>query len=340
MQSFKRIIKLSGWFVPLVLLVACVPLQPLPGPIATSPPPEVAAPSPTPAPAAAPWWPSRYGAEDELGALNEVTPAKVQEAAALIKEGKVYDLQMPLVAGAPAFPPRYYQFSLVYNNVYNSLGSNDFRWSDEVIAGYLGTFTQVDCLGHPGIGERFYNGRHWRDIATPGGLKQNGCEKLLPVMTRGVLIDIAGLKEVEALEEGYEITPEDIEAALKRQGDLTITPGDIVIFHTGWMSLFEPDPQRWISGEPGLGPAAAEWLVERRPAAVGMDTWGIDNWPRKDDLAFPAHQILLTKEGILLLENVVTEELVKDEAYEFAFVMSFLKAKGAGQTWGTFAAYR
>lgn len=286
------------------------------------------------------WFPSRYGAKDEKGALNEVTANKVRQAAALIQRGKVYDLQMTLEPGKPAFPPRYFQFSLIYNNVYKGLGNNDFRWSDEVIAGYLGTFTQVDCPGHSGIGERFYNGRHWRDIATPQGLKEDSCEKLPPVITRGILLDLAGLKGVRVLPDDYAITVADIEAALRRQGNLRIDAGDVVIFHTGWMNYFFTDPKRWISREPGLVLETARWLAQRRPAAVGADTWGVDLWPTKDGSAFAPHQELITKNGVLYLENVVTGELVRDRVYEFAFVMSFLKVKGAGQTWGTFVAVR
>jgi kynurenine formamidase len=286
------------------------------------------------------WYPSRYGAKDQTGALNEVTPNKTRQAVSLITRGRVYDLQMTLVPGAPAFPPRYFQFSLIYNNVYNKLGDNDFRWSDEIIAGYLGTFTQVDCPGHAGIGERFYNGRHWRDIATPQGLKENSCEKLPPVMTRGILLDVAGAKGVSVLPDDYAIRPADLEEALRRQGNLRIMAGDVVLIHTGWMHYFSADPKRWISREPGLVLETARWLAQFRPAAVGADTWGVDLWPTKDGSAFAPHQELITKNGVLYLENVVTRDLVRDKVYEFAFVMTFLKVKGAGQTWGTFVAVR
>lgn len=285
------------------------------------------------------WFPPRYGAKDQRSALNEVTATKVRQAAALITRGKAYGLQMALEPGKPAFPPRYFQFLLIYNNVYNKLGDNDFRWSDEIISGYLGTFTQVDCLGHAGIGERFYGGRHWRDIATPKGLKEIGCEKLPPVITRGILLDIAGLKGVKVLPDDYAIAVADIEEAL-RQGNLRIDAGDVVIFHTGWMNYFFTEPKRWISREPGLVLETARWLARRRPAAVGADTWGIDLWPTKDGSAFAPHQELITNNGILLLENVVTGELVRDRVYEFAFVLSFLKVKGAGQSWATFVAVR
>ncbi|HEX3035132.1 MAG TPA: cyclase family protein [Thermodesulfobacteriota bacterium] len=289
------------------------------------------------------WWPSRYGADDVIGAANEVTPEKVIQSANLIKQGKFYDLQLTLEPGVPAFPPRYYQFQLMYNNVHPArwLGSNHFSWSDEVIAGNLGVATQVDCLGHAGIEELFYNGKKWGDIATPGGLKTNSCEQTPPLMTRGVLIDVAGYKGVSVLSDTYEITKEDIEGALKRQGNMKVGPGDVVIFHTGWIqSYWMKDNQRYSSQEPGPGVEAGQWLIDKRVAAVGADNWGLEVFPAKDDTAFKVHQDLITKNGIYILETVATEELARDKAYEFAFIMTFLKAKGAGQTWGTFAAVR
>lgn len=289
------------------------------------------------------WWPSKYGADDVIGAINEVTPAKVQQASKLIKQGKVYDLQLTLQPEGPAFPPRFYQFQLMYNNIHKSrwLGSNHFSWSDEVIAGNLGTFSQVDCLGHAGIEELFYNGRPWGEIATPGGLKTNSCDQIPPVVTRGVLIDIAGYKGVSVLPDDYVITVADIEGALKKQGNMKVEPGDVVIFHTGWIqSYWLKDNKRYISSEPGPSTEAAKWLVEKRVTAVGADNWGVEAFPLKNGEAFPLHQELITKNGIYLLENVVTEKLARDKAYEFAFIMTFLKAKGSGQTWGTFAAVR
>ncbi|MDA2919451.1 cyclase family protein [Desulfobacterota bacterium AH_259_B03_O07] len=286
------------------------------------------------------WWPSKYGADDVIGAANEITPEKVVEAARLIKKGKIYDLQLTLVPEGPAFPPRYYQFQLMYNNIHPSrwLGSNQFAWSDEIIAGNLGTFTQVDCLGHAGIGEIFYNGRKWGEIATPAGLTSNSCEMSPQEMTRGVLIDIAAYKGVPVLSDDYVITVKDIQGALKKQGNMEVRPGDIVVFHTGWIqSYWLKDNKRYISSEPGPSTAAAQWLVDKRVTGVGADNWGVEAFPVKgSDEMFTLHQELITKNGIYILENVVSEHLAKDKVYEFAFVMTFLKARGAGQTWGTF----
>lgn len=288
------------------------------------------------------WWPSRYGANDVVGAINEVTPQKVNQAAQLIKQGKVYDLQLTLEAGRPAFPPRFYQFQMMYN-IHKSrwLGANHFSWGEEIVAANLGTFTQIDCLGHAGIEERFYNGRAWEDIATPTGLKTIGCEQALPVMTRGVMVDIAAYKKVSVLPDNYVITPDDIEGALKQQGNTKLEPGDIVIFNTGWIQTYWlKDGKRYMSSEPGIGIEAAKWLIQRRVVAVGADNWGVEAFPLQNGNLFPSHQEFITKNGIYLMENVVTEQLARNKVYEFAFVMTFLKAKGAGQTWGTFAAVR
>jgi kynurenine formamidase len=284
---------------------------------------------------------NRYGG-NPLGAFSEVTPAKTQQAAQLIREGKIYDLAMDIVPGAPAFPPRYFNHSLIYNNVYpTGQGKNDFRWSDELVTGYLGTFTQLDCLGHGLIGEHLYGGRRWRDIAAPTGLKELGCETLKPVLTRGIVLDIAGLKGVQVLDPTYEITVADIEGAMRRQNIRAIEPGDAVIFHTGWMSVYHSDPQRWIKTEPGIGVPAARWLAARRVAAVGADTWGIDQFPSSTEgTFFHPHQVLIAENGIPLMENVVTADLVRDGVSEFALAITHTPVKGAGQTWGTFAGYR
>ena len=282
---------------------------------------------------------SLYGKGEGIGAARELTPEKIVEAGALIKKGKVYDMQLTLVSDAPAFPPRYYKFQLMYNNIHPSrkLGKNDFRWSDEIIAGNLGTFTQIDCLGHAGIGENFYNGRKWGDIATGAGLTELGCENIPMSFSRGVLIDVAAYKGVAVMEGGYEITVDDLRGALKKQ-NLEILPSDIIVLNTGWIAAYwMKDNDKYISSEPGISTSAARWLAKKNPIAVGADTWGLDNYP-SGDTAFTAHQELITKRGIYILENLVTEELVKDKVYEFAFVMSFLKTKGAGQTWGTFIA--
>jgi kynurenine formamidase len=132
------------------------------------------------------------------------------------------------------------------------------------------------------------------------------------------------------LDGGYVITVEDVEGALKQQGDLKIEAGDVVIFHTGWLSLWMKDNQKFGDSEPGIGKAVAKWLIDRRVAMVGADNWGLEVGPTEDkEEAGPVHQMLIPQNGIHILENLVTEALAKDNAYEFMFVLTKSKTKGS-----------
>jgi kynurenine formamidase len=154
-------------------------------------------------------------------------------------------------------------------------------------------------------------------MATATGLQKLGVEKVKPLVTRGIVLDITGLKG-RMLRDGEEITVADLQAALARQGlaETAITPGDAVLIHTGWGSLWMKDNARYGAGQPGIGVEAAKWLAAKQVALVGADNWGVEVGPNPDAaLAFPAHQELLTKNGIFLQENLDLAELVADRAW-------------------------
>ncbi len=167
------------------------------------------------------------------------------------------------------------------------------------------------------------------DIAKPDGLAKLGVEQAGAFVTRGVLIDVAGYKAVEHLNDGYEISDADMKGALNRQGT-TIKPGDVVLTHTGWGRFWMKDNVRFNAMEPGIGLDAGRYLVEQQIVMAGADNWGIEVVPNPDpSLAFPVHQLFLTKNGIYNLENLVTEDLARDKVYEFAFIFTPLRLKGA-----------
>jgi kynurenine formamidase len=148
--------------------------------------------------------------------------------------------------------------------------------------------------------------------------------------TRGVLIDVAGLKGVEMLGDAYEITVADLEQALARQGGIKIQPGDAIIIHTGWGRLWGKDNARYMKSNPGVGVAAAEWLVKQDPAIVGADNGTVEVSPNPDkDLSLPGHQIFLVVNGVHILENMKLDELAAKKAYEFAFSLQPLRIQGA-----------
>ena len=148
-------------------------------------------------------------------------------------------------------------------------------------------------------------------------------------MTRGVLLDIAGLKGVDMLPVDYEITAADLEDELARH-DLTIEPGDAVIINTGWGVYWYEDPERFMASAPGIGVEAAQWLVSRDPMLVGADNQAVEMQPNPDpELNLPVHQIMLVVNGIHLLERLKLDELVGRGVHEFALVLQPLKIEGA-----------
>ena len=128
--------------------------------------------------------------------------------------------------------------------------------------------------------------------------------------------------------DSYEITPQDLQAALAAQ-KLTLQPGDAVLIHTGWGTLWSKDSARYQASSPGLGVAAAEWLAKQDPMLVGADNGGVEVAPNPDkNLAGPGHQIFLVVNGIHLLENLKLDELAARKAHEFALIVEPLKIQG------------
>jgi kynurenine formamidase len=274
------------------------------------------------------WYPSRWGAADQRGAANRITPAKVLEAKNLIARGAVYQLGRTYEAGMPMFGTRHY--SLRIPNVFGPTATNQATYHDEIISGELGQIgTQFDSLSHIGIGDLFYNGNNRHDFAKPEGMIRLGVENVGALATRGVLIDVAAFKGVPQLAGGYEITAADLQGALKRES-LDLRAGDVVLIHTGWGALWMKDNAKFVASAPGIGVAAGQFLVNEEVVMVGSDTWAVEVVPNPDaSLAFPVHQLFLPRNGIYIFENLATEELARDNAYEFAFFFAPLKLKGA-----------
>lgn len=291
-------------------------------------------------PIGAQWWPSKWGADDQAGASNHMTPEKALEAASLIKTGKVYRIGHVYEPEMPLFGQRVWALRIPGAPTGGAFADNKVIWNDEFLATEIGQVgTQFDGLGHIGVeiagpgnqGEkRFYNGHALSEIATPYGLTKLGVEHVKPFFTRGILVDVKGLKG-GTLAKGEEILVADIEAALDKQGLSAddIRPGDAVFFRTGWTDHWITDNEIYNSGEPGIGIEAAEWLAEKDVCVVGADCWGIEAVPNPTGKAFPAHQILLTKHGIFLHENLHFEDLVADGVSQFAYVYAPLPLKGA-----------
>ena len=274
------------------------------------------------------WYPSRWGAADQRGAANRITPAKVLEAKNAIQKGQIYQLGHVYEAGMPMFGTRHY--SIRIPREFSMPGKNQAVYHDEIISGELGQIgTQFDGLGHLGIGDLFYNGNKRSEFAQAEGLTKLGIEQVGAIVTRGVLIDVARFKGVAQLPPTYEITVADLKGALQKQ-NVQIRSGDVVLIHTGWSSLWMKDNTKYGNSEPGIGVAAGQFLVDAEVVVVGADTWGVEVMPNPDaSLSAPVHQLLLARNGIYLHENLITAELARDNAYEFMYSFAPLRLKGA-----------
>jgi len=269
------------------------------------------------------WFPSRFGAEDTLGAVNFLTPAQVVEAAKLVTQGKTYALGVPTGPDTPAYPGRGYRIVTMASGDGSGqhAGENQLSGTDDVVISHMGIGSQLDGLGHVGIAATYYNGTPAADFVRPDGLAKFSTHLVPPIVARGVMLDIAGLKGVSRLPAGTAINSAEIQAAAQKQG-ITIQKGNVVLLHTGWGTLADSDPVGFMKGEPGLGVNGAKYLVSQSVVAVGADTWGVEVIPFENPKrAFEVHQTLLTKSGTYILENMNTAELAKDGVGEFLFVL-------------------
>ncbi|MBJ3764323.1 cyclase family protein [Maribius pontilimi] len=279
------------------------------------------------------WYPSQYGEDDEIGAANLLTPELVQRAAGLVTEGRTYALGIPVGPDTPGFGVRELDINIFMPGQEGgaTLGPNEMTYVDDVIMGWIGLGSQIDGLGHLGIANTFYNGNRPGDFITTGGLTKMGIHNIPPIVTRGIVLDMAGQAGSDVMEEGTLISVADIQTALDA-AELTIEEGDVILLHTGWLTLIESEPDRFAAGEPGIDAEGAAWLAEQGVVAVGADTWGLDAVPNPDGLVFPAHQELLAKNGVYILENMATGQLVEDGVSEFMFVLGQPRFEGAVQS--------
>jgi len=276
---------------------------------------------------------SPYGEGDMAGASNLMTSAKALEAIALMKTGSVMSIGRTYEPGMPLFGARVFAVRGTGWLAGGPLGDNKVIWMDDFLSTEIGQVgTQFDGLAHIGIGGQknmFYGGVPESEVVGSYGVKKLGIEHVKPFFTRGVLVDIVALKG-KSLEAGEEVTADDIQAALEKQGTGPITEGDVVLIHTGWGQHWIKDNKKFNAGAPGIGLDAAALLIESGIAIVGSDTWPVEVVPNPNPmLAFPVHQELIAKNGIFIHENVATERLADAGVYEFAYIFNPMPTKGA-----------
>ena len=279
--------------------------------------------------------PSKWGADDEIGSANLVSPERVKMAAELIKQGKTRPLGVVIGPDTPAYPPRGLSLQVVQPGHTGGhpidLGYPAIA-NDDLAQIWFGIGSQLDGLGHFGVGQSFYNCNDWKDFAPITGLTKLGTHNVPPLVGRAVIVDMAAHGGVEFLEGGHAISLADFQEAVEQQG-VEIREGDIVMIHTGWTEAkFESAPEEWGSVEPGILPEVAEFLAEQNVMAVGADTWGLDVVPAPEGgKLFYAHAVLLMQNGIYILETMNVGPVLDDGVNEFMFVLGQARIRGAVQ---------
>ncbi len=289
------------------------------------------------------WWPNPlWGEGDEAGSTNWYTnPEIVMRALAMVKEGKAAKIGHDYTSAMPLFGERRFSLRIPGTPTGGAFGANKIMWNDEFLSTEVGQVgTQFDGLGHIGVqvgadGDknemRWYNGFSAQQMGNPYGLNFLGTEKLNPIVARGILLDIAAVRDAP-MEAGDVVTMADVQAALEAQGmaDYGPMPGDAILIRTGWERLWNDAPA-FNAGCPGIGMEVARWIAETVQAGVtGFDTWPGDAVPNPDPAcAFCVHQYLQTRHGIVNQENLKLSVLADQGIYQFAYFYSPVPIKGA-----------
>jgi kynurenine formamidase len=298
--------------------------------------------------------PSPFGPDDQTGATNRVTPAVTKAAAAEIQTGVVTPMAFNLVDGVPLFGTRFTKTILSSFAVVPGaeFGKNKLSYMEDTYLSQSHVGTHIDGMGHIGIQDCYYNQTPMGKYVTQNYLKRLGLENVKSFATRGVIIDLvkvfqAGgkLKSNAAcknpcLDGGTLITEADLQAGLKMY-NVTLREGDAVFLNTGWNDLFQQFPAQnatYNNSEPGISTSAAQWLASQKVILVGADTWAVEVIPGENaDIAFPVHKILLTDNGIHIIENVRTDLIsaVAAQTGRATFFLNLTVPKAVGVT-GTF----
>ena len=281
----------------------------------------------------------RWGAEDERGTLNLITPDKLVAAAGLVRKGAVFDLGIPFDDQGPQpGGARINPVHLMSQTGDTQVFPGGFRYADDYIFMPLQGASQWDALAHVYYDDQLYNGYPASDVTVVGAFHDTIDRIAKGVAGRGVLLDIARLRGVDWLDAGEVITPDDLEAAIAAQGGVEVGSGDILLFRTGWRRMFleQKSAQEFMAGEPGLGQDCCEWLHAREIAAVCSDNWAIEVLPGEvPDVVLNVHMVLIRDMGLTLGEILDFEELAADCAadgvWEFFFCAPPLKVtRGVG----------
>ncbi len=250
----------------------------------------------------------RWGDDDERGTLNLIDADAVRRGVAAVRDGRrvslaiALDQTSPQQGGAPnRIAPLRTMHSI--NQTYTGV-EGDAAFNDDTVVMSMAAGTHVDALAHVSYEGKLYNGFDASTVTASGGATRCGVDKLGPIVTRGLLLDLPAIKGVERLEPGYAIEPEDLDAAVELTG-VAVEPGDAVLVRTGHMQHFHAgDTYAFNHDSPGLSTRTIRWFHRHDVGAVFTDTYIFEVWPPESwGILMPVHMIHLRDMGLVQGQN-------------------------------------
>jgi len=293
------------------------------------------------------WGP--WGEGDEVGALNAMTPQTIKDALALASKGKVYDLGLSYDASSFKWPGHSPGVIMSYRSPEGVQRQGDVKaaadpklnpariaWHSCALFINDNVATQIDGLGHITAGKdnHWYNGFKESDWGGDFGIRKCDATTIPPIITRAVMLDVAGFRKVDALPSHYRITAEELQAVAEQQ-KVELRPGDTILIRTGTARYWGENGGNLEKigqhDSAGIDLPAAKWLVEQKGAIlIGSDTSGLEVAPGPDEppAFIPVHRYLLVDQGVHIGEFHNLEDLAREQVYEFCYVCTVNKIRG------------
>jgi Predicted metal-dependent hydrolase len=278
----------------------------------------------------------------EQGPISGVGDGDVLAALGLARSGRLYDLEVVRFRGMPLHPAHPQIEIVSFRTPQGIQNQGDQEWLNEnnsdnmafisdLVVGTVHSGTHIDALAHVTVGDdnHWYGGNSASDKLGDWGPLICDASAIPPIVTRGVLLDVAGWKGVDVMDKGAGISAEDLQAVADAQG-VEVRPKDTVLVRTGYISLY-PDAERMAERSgPGIDSSAARWLVDRGVVCAVGDTETLEQIPCADpNNPHAVHTILLVENGVYIVEMANMEQLAADKAYEFTFIALPCKIRGA-----------
>lgn len=273
----------------------------------------------------------KWDEADEAGALNSLSPGVVRNATRLVNYGKVLSLAQPLSSAIPVPKRRAAVQHLMSRDGGDYAAGRGrpggFQVAEDIVIMSVHSGTHIDALCHCWYEDRLYNGFQATEVRSDGA-RRLGVEKMPPIVSRGVLIDLVAQAGGVPLADGTSIGAAMLRTSLESNG-VTLQEGDVVLLRTGWLERQVADVEPDFNAEPGIDIDAALFLARAGVAAIGADNYAVEVLPFPEGTVFPVHQRLIRDFGIPLMEGLSLAALARENAATFLFVAAALPISGA-----------